>query len=100
MHKFVIIKALLMLSVLGLVACGGSNKKSTPASSSSSAPASSAAASSSSVSNVMEANKEYPFTDSTKITNTGTTALVVTKKYYWEDNKTVVILQEGNATID
>ena len=124
MHKFVIIKALLMLSVLGLVACGGSDKKhnsstssaaasSTPASSvanssvanssvTSSSAASSFAASSSvaSVSNVMEAGKEYPFNAETKIINTGTTELVVTKKYYWETQETKVVLQEGSATID
>jgi|GEM_PF-1257875 len=28
------------------------------------------------------------------------TALVVTKKHYWEENKMVVILKEGTATID
>ena len=119
MHKSVIIKALLMLSVLGLVACGGSDKKhnsstssaaasSTPASSvanssvTSSSAASSFAASSSvaSVSNVMEAGKEYPFNAETKIINTGTTELVVTKKYYWETQETKVVLQEGSATID
>ncbi len=96
--KKLMVKSLLLLSVVGLVACGGSDKK--KSNSSSSAPASSAAASSSSVSNVMEAGKEYPYSANTKITNTGKTDLVVTKKYYWDSQKTVVVLQEGSATID
>jgi hypothetical protein len=94
MNKSVMIKSLLLLSVLGLVACGGDNKKHSNNNSSSNASSSSVA------SNVMALNKEYAYTDNTKITNTGKTALVVTKKHYWETNKTVVILQEGSATID
>lgn len=93
MNKSVMIKALLLLSVLGLVACGGDNNKKQTNSSSS-------ASSSSVASNIMLLNTEYPFTDETRITNTGTTELVVTKKYYWDTNKTVVILEEGSATID
>ena len=103
--KNVIVKTLLLISVVSLVACGGSDKK--KSNSSSSAPASSVPASSSAVSssvapvsNVMEVGKEYPYTNNTKITNTGKTELAVEKKYYWESQKTVVILKEGNATID
>ena len=91
--KKLMVNLLLLLSVVGLVACGGSDKKKNNSSSSS-------AASSSSVSNVMEAGKEYPYTADTKITNTGTTDLVVTKKYYWDSQETKVVLQEGSATID
>lgn len=98
--KTLIVKSVLLLSLSGLVACGGSNKLHNDISSSS-APASSIAASSSSVgSTAMEAGKEYPYSASTKITNTGTTNLMVTKKHYWEGNKTVVILRQGNATIE
>lgn len=103
MNKSVIIKSLLMLSVLGLVACGGSDKKggnNTSSAAASSTPASSSAASSSVMSNVMELGKEYPYTANTKITNTGTTDLVVTQKYYWETQETKVVLVEGSATID
>ncbi len=102
--KKLIVNAVLLLSVAGLGACGGDSKKHHNSSSSSvSSVASSAVSSSSSsvaVSNVMELNKEYPYTASTKITNTGTIDLVVTKKHYWDGNKTVVILKEGTATID
>ncbi len=111
--KKLMVNSLLLLSVVGLVACGGgSDKKHSNSSSSkaaSSAPASSASseitssAASSSVAPVcvvMEAGKEYPYTAETKITNTGTTNLVVTKKYYWDSQKTVVVLQEGSATIE
>ncbi len=93
--KKLIIKSVLLLSVAGLVACGGDSKKHSNSSSSS------VVSSSSSVkSNAMELNKEYAYTDSTKITNTGKTELVVIKKYYWESQKTVVILKAGSATID
>ncbi len=106
--KTLMIKSVLLLSMVGLVACGGSNDKKSSSSSSkaassiaaSSTPASSAAASSSSISNVMELNKEYPYTANTKITNIGTTDLVVTKKYYWSTQETKVVLQDGRATIE
>nr|WP_324257342.1 hypothetical protein [Cellvibrio fontiphilus] len=103
--KKLMIKSVLLLSMVGLVACGGSNDKKSSSSSSkaaSSTPASSSAASSSvaPVSKMMEAGKEYPYTAATKITNTGTTDLVVTKKYYWDSQQTVVVLQEGSATIE
>jgi uncharacterized protein YcfL len=94
--KKLIIQSVLLLSVAGLVACGGDSKKHSNSSSSSVVSSSS----SSVKSNAMELNKEYAYTDSTKITNTGKTELVVIKKYYWESQKTVVILKEGSATID
>lgn len=94
--KTLIVKSVLLLSVCGLVACGGDNNKKSSNSSSSVVSSSSSSA----VSNVMQLNKEYPYTASTKIANTGTTALVVEKKHYWDGNKTVVILKEGSATID
>lgn len=95
MKKY-ILNSLLLLLVASLVACGGGSKKHNNNSSSSVMSSSSSSVKSS----VMELNKEYPFTDSTKITNTGKTELVVVKKYYWKTQKTVVILKEGSATID
>ncbi len=94
--KSLIVKSLLLMSVFGLVACGGSNKLHNDTSNNVS---SSVASSSVAAATVMEVGKEYPFTAETKITNTGTTNLLVTKKYYWESQKTVVVLQEGSATI-
>jgi uncharacterized protein YcfL len=98
--KKLIVNTVILLSVAGLVACGGDDYKKRKSSSSSSSLASSSAASSIAQSTAMELNKEYPYSESTKITNTGTTALIVTKKHYWEGNKTVVILQQGSATIE
>ena len=95
MKKFFTLNALLLLMAISLVACGGGSGKK------GSSPASSSSTNSSSVaSNVMEVGQEYPFTPETRITNTGTTELVVTKKYYWDSHRTVVVLQEGSATID
>lgn len=82
MNTFIRNTLLLLFVVLGLMACND-DEKFEPV-----------------VSNVMELNKEYLYTDQTKITNIGATALVVTKKHYWDENKTVVILVEGNATIN
>lgn len=99
MKKY-ILNSLLLLLVASLVACGGGSKKHNNSSASSVASSMMSSSSSSVKSNAMELNKEYTFTDSTKITNTGKTELVVVKKYYWESQKTVVILKEGSATID
>jgi hypothetical protein len=114
MNISLITKALVVVGVMGLVACGGSDKKHSSSSSSvamssaalsstaaSSTPASSSAASSvAPVSQVMELGKEYPYTANTKITNAGTTDLVVTQKYYWQTQETKVALKEGSATIE
>jgi hypothetical protein len=103
MKMSLITKFVLLAAVSGLVACGGSDKKggnNTSSAAASSTPASSSAASSSVMSNVMELGKEYPYTANTKITNTGSTDLVVTQKYYWETQETKVVLVEGSATID
>ena len=97
--KAFLTKLSLLLTVCCLVACGGSANKKSSNPSTGTGPSSSSAASSIPAVTVMEANKEYPYTDSTEITNTGTTSLVVEKKHYWDGNKTVVILKEGSATI-
>lgn len=91
----------LVVAMLVLSACGGGGGGGkSPFTPTSSSLSSSSVSSASSASNVMVLNKEYPYTAKTKITNTGTTDLVVTKKHYWQDDKTVVILKDGSATID